>query len=74
MLAGSLVVSFFKGTRRQGLLLFAALVFFLGAAIYIEDSYDRRWEYFLNVLGMGFVIASLVFTTMKWFGHLKEHA
>ena len=65
MLAGSLVMSFFKGTRQQGLLLVAALVFFLGAAIYAEGPYDRRWEYFLNALGMSFAIASFAITSFK---------
>jgi hypothetical protein len=66
-LATSVVLSIIKGTRKQGLLLFAACLFFLGGAIYVEGPYDRRWEYFLDSLGMAFAVASVVLTSAKWF-------
>jgi hypothetical protein len=66
-LAASVVLSIIQGTRKQGLLLFAACLFFLGAVVYIEGPYDRRWVYFLDSVGMSFATASVVLTSVKLF-------
>jgi hypothetical protein len=72
MLAGSLILSFIKSSRRQGLLLSASLVLFLGASTYSEGPYDPRWEHLLDSLGWAFGMSSIGASLLMLVNHLLK--